>query len=49
MSLDALTMDEVAIKMNRSKSIISRELKRNSIEEKLYLPGLQKYLQPLVY
>ncbi len=35
---DHLTMDEIAIKMNRVKSTISRELKRNRIAENLYLP-----------
>jgi transposase, IS30 family len=37
-TIDALTMDEIAIKMKRSKSTISRELQRNSIDETLYLP-----------
>jgi transposase, IS30 family len=35
---DQLTMDEIATQMKRSKSTISRELKRNSIDGKLYLP-----------
>jgi transposase, IS30 family len=35
---DKLTMDEIATQMKRSKSTISRELKRNSIDGKLYLP-----------
>jgi transposase, IS30 family len=37
-TIDALTMEQIAIKMKRSKSTISRELKRNSIEGSLYLP-----------
>jgi transposase, IS30 family len=35
---DKLTMDEIATQMKRSKSTISRELRRNSIDGKLYLP-----------
>jgi transposase, IS30 family len=35
---DNLTMEEIATQMNRSKSTISRELRRNSIDGKLYLP-----------
>ena len=35
---DKLTMEEVATQMKRSKSTISRELRRNSIDGKLYLP-----------
>jgi transposase, IS30 family len=35
---DQLTMDEIASQMKRSKSTISRELRRNSIDGKLYLP-----------
>ena len=35
---DKLTMEEVATQMKRSKSTISRELSRNSIDGKLYLP-----------
>jgi transposase, IS30 family len=37
-TIDNLTMDEMAIKMKRSKSTISRELQRNSIDATLYLP-----------
>ena len=37
-TIDALTMEEIAIKMKRSKSTISRELNRNSLEGRLYLP-----------
>jgi transposase, IS30 family len=37
-TIDELTMDEVASKLNRSKSTISRELKRNSIQGRVYLP-----------
>jgi transposase, IS30 family len=37
-TIDALTMEEVALKMKRSKSTISRELKRNRVNETLYLP-----------
>lgn len=37
-TIDALTMEEVAIKMKRSKSTISRELNRNRVNETLYLP-----------
>ena len=33
-----LTMAEIAAKMKRSKSTISRELKRNSMDGGLYLP-----------
>jgi transposase, IS30 family len=36
--IDELPMDEIASKMKRSKSTISRELKRNSIDGRLYLP-----------
>jgi transposase, IS30 family len=35
---DKLTLDEIATQMNRSKSTISQELRRNSIDRKLYLP-----------
>ena len=35
---DNLTMAEIAAKMERSKSTISRELQRNSIDGGLYLP-----------
>jgi transposase, IS30 family len=35
---DQLTMSEIATQMKRSKSTISRELRRNSIDGKLYLP-----------
>lgn len=35
---DKLTMSEIASQMKRSKSTISRELKRNRIDAKLYLP-----------
>jgi transposase, IS30 family len=35
---DQLTMDEIATQMKRSKSTISREIKRNNIDGKLYLP-----------
>jgi transposase, IS30 family len=35
---EKLTIEEIAIQMNRSKSTISRELRRNSIDGKLYLP-----------
>jgi transposase, IS30 family len=35
---DNLTMEEIATQMNRSKSTISRELRRNSIDGQLYLP-----------
>jgi transposase, IS30 family len=31
-------MEEIAIKMKRSKSTISRELRRNRVNETLYLP-----------
>jgi transposase, IS30 family len=41
-TIDALTMEEIAIKMKRSKSTISRELNRNSIEGSLYLPDTAK-------
>jgi transposase, IS30 family len=37
-TIDALTMEEIAIKMKRSKSTISRELSRNRAKETLYLP-----------
>jgi IS30 family transposase len=37
-TIDALTIEQIATKMKRSKSTISRELKRNSIEGRLYLP-----------
>jgi transposase, IS30 family len=37
-TIDKLTMDEVAFKMNRSKSTISRELKRNGFPGRGYLP-----------
>jgi transposase, IS30 family len=33
-----LTMDEIASRMNRSTSSISRELNRNCLHGKLYLP-----------
>jgi transposase, IS30 family len=36
--IDKLTMDEIATQMKRSKSTLSRELRRNSIDGKLYLP-----------
>jgi transposase, IS30 family len=36
--IDNLTMTEIAVQMKRSKSTISRELKRNSVEGRLYLP-----------
>jgi transposase, IS30 family len=35
---DKLTLDEIATEMKRSKSTISRELRRNRIDGKLYLP-----------
>lgn len=35
---DKLTLDEIATQMKRSKSTISRELRRNSVDGKLYLP-----------
>lgn len=35
---EQLTMDEIATQMKRSKSTISRELRRNSIDGKFYLP-----------
>lgn len=35
---EQLPMDIIAIQMNRSKSIISRELRRNRVNENLYLP-----------
>jgi transposase, IS30 family len=35
---DTLTMEEIASRMKRSKSSISRELKRNCLDGKLYLP-----------
>jgi transposase, IS30 family len=35
---EQLTMDEIATQLKRSKRTISRELKRNSIDGKLYLP-----------
>jgi transposase, IS30 family len=35
---DKLTLGQIATQMKRSKSTISRELKRNSIDGKLYLP-----------
>jgi IS30 family transposase len=37
-TIDELTMDEIAGKMKRSKSTISRELRRNRLNEILYLP-----------
>jgi IS30 family transposase len=37
-TMDELTMEEIAAKMKRSKGTISRELKRNSIDGRLYLP-----------
>jgi IS30 family transposase len=37
-TIEKLTMEEIAAKMKRSKSTISRELKRNSSEGSLYLP-----------
>lgn len=37
-TIDELTLEEIAAKMKRSKSTISRELKRNSIDGRLYLP-----------
>jgi transposase, IS30 family len=37
-TIDELTMEENAIKMKRSKGTISRELKRNRMEGRLYLP-----------
>lgn len=37
-TIDKLTMEQIAIEMKRSKSTISRELNRNSIDAKLYLP-----------
>jgi transposase, IS30 family len=37
-TIDALTMEEIAIKMKRSKSTISRGLRRNCVNERLYLP-----------
>jgi IS30 family transposase len=37
-TIDDLTMEEIAIKMKRSKSTISRELSRNRVNETLYLP-----------
>jgi transposase, IS30 family len=35
---EQLSMDIIAIQMNRSKSSISRELRRNRVNENLYLP-----------
>ena len=35
---EKLSMSMIAIQMNRSKSSISRELRRNRIDETLYLP-----------
>ncbi|NJK52691.1 MAG: IS30 family transposase [Acaryochloris sp. RU_4_1] len=35
---EQLTLDEIAVQMKRSKSTISRDLRRNSIDAKLYLP-----------
>jgi transposase, IS30 family len=35
---DHLTLDEIALKMNCSKSTISRELERNSLNKEDYLP-----------
>jgi IS30 family transposase len=37
-TIDDLTMEEIAIKMKRSKGTISRELKRSSMDGRLYLP-----------
>jgi transposase, IS30 family len=37
-TIDKLSMDEIASQMKRSKSTISREIQRNSIDGKLYLP-----------
>ena len=37
-SKEHLTLDEIALKLNRSKSTISRELKRNSLNRENYLP-----------
>jgi IS30 family transposase len=37
-TIEQLTMDEIASKMKRSKSTISRELKRNSVQGTVYLP-----------
>jgi IS30 family transposase len=37
-TIDALTMEEIAVKMQRSKSTISQELRRNRVNERLYLP-----------
>lgn len=37
-SKEHLSLDEIALKMNRSKSTISRELKRNSLDKGDYLP-----------
>jgi transposase, IS30 family len=36
--IDELTMDEIASKMKRSKGTISRELRRNRIDGRPYLP-----------
>ena len=38
LTIDALTRKEIAIKMKLSKSTISRELRRNCVNERLYLP-----------
>jgi IS30 family transposase len=37
-TIEDLKMEEIAIKMKRSKSKISRELKQNCVNETLYLP-----------
>ncbi|MGF1603702.1 MAG: IS30 family transposase [Thermosynechococcaceae cyanobacterium] len=37
-TIEQLTLDEIASKMQRSKSTISRELRRNTIRGKFYLP-----------
>jgi IS30 family transposase len=36
--INALTMEEIAVKMKRSKSTISGELSRNRVNKTLYLP-----------
>lgn len=36
--IDALTMEEIAVKMKRSKSTIAGELSRNRVNKMLYLP-----------
>jgi Helix-turn-helix domain len=36
--VDELSISKIALEMNRSQSTISRELKRNSSNERFYLP-----------